>query len=110
MTLFDRPSVPQEDRRPTFQKPDRERVSPCALADVPLDCRARVADVSALPVAQREQLHGYGLLPGRVLRVMQRTPVTVVQIDHIELAIELEVAQAVQVDELMHNTGARDGD
>jgi Fe2+ transport system protein FeoA len=67
---------------------------------VPLDRQARVSDVSAVPLAQREQLHGYGLLPGRVLRVMQRTPVTVVQIEHTELAIEAEVAQAVLVDEL----------
>jgi hypothetical protein len=34
-----------------------------------------------------------------VLRVTQRRPVTVVQIEHTELAIETEVARAVQVDE-----------
>jgi Fe2+ transport system protein FeoA len=59
-----------------------------------------VADVSALPAAQREQLHGYGILPGRVLHIIQRTPVTVVRIEHTELAIEIEVARAVRVDEL----------
>jgi hypothetical protein len=39
-------------------------------------------------------------LPGCVLRVTQRTPVIVVQIEQTELAIETEVARAVQVEEL----------
>lgn len=82
------------------QATERVRVPQCPLADVPLYRRARVVDVSGLPTAQREQLHGYGILPGRIVRVMQRTPVTVVQIEHIELAIETEVARAVRVDEL----------
>jgi hypothetical protein len=71
-----------------------------ALADIPLDHQARVVGMGALPPAQREQLHGYGLLPGRVLRVVQRTPLVVVQIEHAELAIETEVARVIQVDEL----------
>ncbi len=67
-----------------------------ALADVPLEQRARVVDMEALPVAQRDQLHGYGILPGCVLRVVQRTPVTVVQIEHTELALETAIAQAMR--------------
>jgi Fe2+ transport system protein FeoA len=67
---------------------------------VPLDCRARVVDVSALAAPQREQLQGYGILSGSVMRVLQRTPVTVVQIEHTELAIETELARAIWVDEL----------
>jgi Fe2+ transport system protein FeoA len=98
--FFERASVQQQDGHATPERTERGRAPQCALADVPLDRRARVVDVSALPAAQREQLQGYGLLPGRVLRVMQRTPVTVVQIEHTELAIEIEVARAVRVDEL----------
>jgi Fe2+ transport system protein FeoA len=98
--LFDRVSA-QEDKPTTFQDAEYGGASPRALADVRPGGRARVADVNALPAAQRQQLHGYGLLPGRVLRVTQRTPVTVVQIEHTELAIEPEVARAVRVDELV---------
>lgn len=98
--FLDRTST-QQDGSVVTQATERVRVPQCPLADVPLYRRARVVDVSGLPTAQREQLHGYGILPGRVVRVMQRTPVTVVQIEHTELAIETEVAQAVRVDELV---------
>ena len=98
--FLDRTSA-QQDKRATSQEAERVRAAQCALADVPLNCRARVVDVSALPPAQREQLHGYGILPGGVLRVTQRTPVTVVQIEHTELAIETEIARAVRVDVLV---------
>jgi Fe2+ transport system protein FeoA len=57
-------------------------------------------DVSALSAIQREQLRGYGVLTGCELQVTQRTPVTVVRIEHTELAIETAIAQAVWVDEL----------
>jgi Fe2+ transport system protein FeoA len=54
--------------------------------------------MSGLPAAQRDQLQGYGILPGRTLRVIQHTPVTVVQIEHSELAIEPVMAGAVLVE------------
>jgi hypothetical protein len=57
-------------------------------------------DVSALPAGQREQLHGYSILPGRILRVIQHAPVTVVQIEQTELAIETDVARAIRIDEV----------
>jgi Fe2+ transport system protein FeoA len=98
--LLDRASAQRRDGSVTTEATAHAGAPRCALADVPLERRARVVDVSALPTPQREQLHGYGILPGRVLRVTQRTPVTVVQIEHSELAIETEVARAVQVDQL----------
>jgi Fe2+ transport system protein FeoA len=84
----------------THPSAGRGRALRCALADVPLDRRARVVDVSALSAVQREQLRGYGVLTGCELQVTQRTPVTVVRIEHTELAIETAIAQAVWVDEL----------
>lgn len=98
--FLDRISAQQQDERPAPQGTAPRYAHRCALADVPLDYRARVVDMSALPAAQREQLQGYGVLPGCMLRVMQRTPVTVVQIEHTELAIETEIARAIWVDEL----------
>jgi Fe2+ transport system protein FeoA len=90
----------QQDERATPQDTAPRYAPQYVLADVPLYCRARVVDVSALPAAQREQLQGYGIHPGTVMHVMQRTPVTVVQIEHTELAIETEIARAISVDEL----------
>ena len=98
--VLDSMSAQRTDRRAAIEIASSACAPQRALADVALDRRARVVDVSGLPTAQRAQLHGYGIVPGRVLRVMQRTPVTVVQIEQIELAIETEIARAVRVDEL----------
>jgi Fe2+ transport system protein FeoA len=68
---------------------------------VPLDHAARVVEMDALPVAYRDQLRGYGILPGCVLRIIQCSPVTVVQIEHTELAIEWTIAQAVRVEHVV---------
>lgn len=99
-SLIERSAAQRESQRAAAQPPPAASVSACALADVPLASRARVADVSRLPAAQREQLRGYGVLPGCVLRVTQQTPATVVQIEHTELAIEPEIARAIRVDQL----------
>ncbi len=98
--LLDRSTARQLTERTTPQSAERAHLPHATLADVPLDQRARVVDMEALPVIQREQLHGYGILPGCVLRVVQRTPVTVVQIEHTELALETAIACAMRVDEL----------
>jgi Fe2+ transport system protein FeoA len=98
--FLDRMSAPELDERLASQPPEGARAWACALADVPLNRRVQILDLSALSTAQREQLHGYGLLPGGVLRVTQHAPVTVVQIAHTELAIETEVARAVRVAEV----------
>lgn len=84
----------------TRQEAATEGGPACALADLPLGSRARIGDVGGLPAAQREQLRGYGVLPGCVLRVTQQSPATVVQIEHTELAIEPEIARAIQVEQL----------
>jgi Fe2+ transport system protein FeoA len=98
--LLDHSFTQQLDQVAIGQGTERVRAPECALADVPLDQRARVVDMRGLPTAQRDQLHGYGILPGCVLRILQRLPVTVVQIEHAELAIETEIAQAILVEEL----------
>jgi Fe2+ transport system protein FeoA len=95
--MLDRTFAQSDERAPSQRT---EHTRQCALADVPPGRRARVIDVSGLPAAQRAQLHGYGILPGCVLRVMQRTPATVVQIEHTELAIETACARAIWVDTL----------
>jgi Fe2+ transport system protein FeoA len=70
----------------------------CTLAEVPPGRRARVLEMGGLPLGQRERLQAYGLAPGRWLSVLQHSPVTVVQVDHTELAFERELAAKVRVE------------
>ncbi len=58
----------------------------------------RVTQLGALPTSKRLQLEAYGLAPGRRLRVLQQSPVTVVQVDYTELALESDLAAAVSVE------------
>jgi Fe2+ transport system protein FeoA len=60
--------------------------------------RARVATLEALPADQRERLQAYGLVPGQWVRVVQHAPVTVVQVEQTELALEAQIARGVQVE------------
>lgn len=70
------------------------------LTGTPVGRRVRLADfgdeVSSL---QREQLHAYGMSPPRDIRVLQQHPMTVVLCDHIELALEHEIAHGIWVTE-----------
>ena len=47
---------------------------------------------------QREQLIAYGLAEGRLLRVLQQRPMTVILADEIELALEHAVARHIWVE------------
>lgn len=50
-----------------------------------------------VPTAQREQLQAYGISTGQEVVVVQHSPVTIIQVDHTELALEAEVAETVLV-------------
>ena len=68
------------------------------LADVPPGWMAKVAGFAeGFPANRRAQLLAYGLVPDYWVRVMQHSPVTVIQVEHTELALERELAGAVQV-------------
>jgi Fe2+ transport system protein FeoA len=49
--------------------------------------------------ARTWHLQSYGVVPGCWLRVIQQSPVTIVQVDHLELAIERGLAAFIQVGE-----------
>jgi hypothetical protein len=71
------------------------------LADVPAGFRAKVGGFCAdLPADRLAYLQGYGLAPGYWVRVLQHSPVTVVQVEFTELALETELACEVQVDQM----------
>jgi Fe2+ transport system protein FeoA len=46
---------------------------------------------------RRALLRAYGLVPGYLIRVVQHTPVSVIQIEHAEIALENELAGEVYV-------------
>lgn len=52
---------------------------------------------SSIPRPRREQLEAYGLSAGRRVFVVQHAPVTVLRVDHTELALEAELAAAILV-------------
>ena len=71
------------------------------LADVLPGEEARLSGFSPdLPPERSAHLQAYGLVPGRFVRVLQQAPVTVVQIEHCEIALETELAGQVHVAQL----------
>jgi Fe2+ transport system protein FeoA len=70
------------------------------LADVTPGSTAKIKGFcEKLPKDRCSHLRAYGLAPGHLVKVLQHSPVTVIQIDHTELAIELELACEIQVEE-----------
>jgi Fe2+ transport system protein FeoA len=77
-----------------------EKESGMTLTDVFPGARVRIAGFSGdLSSHQQEHLQAYGLVAGRKVRVLQHSPVTVVQVEHLELAMEAELAGKVRVDQ-----------
>jgi Fe2+ transport system protein FeoA len=70
------------------------------LAGIRPGRQAKILGFSAnLPPDRLAHLLAYGLLPGRQVQVLQHTPVTVVQIEHFELALERALAREIRVEE-----------
>ena len=68
------------------------------LSEVQPGRRTRVVDfLPGLPADRRAQLQAYGLTPGYSIQVVQHSPVTIIQIDQTELALEPSLAYQVQV-------------
>lgn len=68
------------------------------LTQVPVGGQARVAVLEGLSTSQCERLQAYGLAPGNWVSVVQHSPVTVVQVEHTELAFEAEIACHVKME------------
>ena len=51
-----------------------------------------------LEPAFREHLAAYGLVPGHVVTVLAQKPMTLVLCDHVELALEGEIARKLRVE------------
>jgi Fe2+ transport system protein FeoA len=46
---------------------------------------------------QRAHLLAYGVIPGSIIRVIQQTPVTILEVDQLELALEKKIANSIKV-------------
>ena len=68
------------------------------LADVlPGQAAQLMGFAPGLPQERWAHLQAYGLVPGRFVRVLQHAPVTVVQVEHCEIALENELARQICV-------------
>lgn len=57
---------------------------------------ARVTGFSSrIPSEKRAILRAYGLVPGYPIRIMQHSPVSVIQVEHTEIALEPELAAEI---------------
>lgn len=71
------------------------------LRDLPVGSRGRVCEFAAhTPPRCREALTAYGVCPGQWLCVLRTSPVTVVEVDQLELALEGDLAELIELDQL----------
>jgi Fe2+ transport system protein FeoA len=79
-----------------------------ALDRVPAGTTARLAEPEpTLASSFRELLAAYGLVPGHLVTVVAQKPMPIVLCDHVELAIEADVAAKLRVDAGPAGQGAR---
>lgn len=72
--------------------------SPRLLADLEPNSRARILGFAPqISVDRKAHLQAYGILPGNILRVHQKRPVTIIQVEHTELALESDLAELIYV-------------
>lgn len=89
---------PKRSRR---QARARHRNGCLTLADVPPGFRARVVGfLDSFPADRRAYLQAYGMAKNDWVTVVQHSPVTVIRLEHTELALESELAGGIQVQQI----------
>lgn len=58
----------------------------------------RVVEIGEGASSWHERLQAYGIAPGREVTVVQQAPVTVVRVDHVDLAFEAAIARHIVVE------------
>lgn len=72
-----------------------------SLFDVAVGKRACVRGFfPGLSSERQAYLQAYGVMPGYLVRILQQRPVTVVQVENMELAMEGNLARQIEVDEV----------
>ena len=68
------------------------------LADVPPGSKAELVGFSdTFPADRKAYLQAYGLVMNHQIQVVQHTPVTIIRLDNIELALENDLAKGIKV-------------
>ena len=68
------------------------------LADVPPGSQVEVVGFSDnFPADRKAYLQAYGLVMNHQVQVVQHTPVTIIRLDNIELALENDLAKGIMV-------------
>jgi Fe2+ transport system protein FeoA len=75
------------------------------LADAPRGTRVRINELAGLSSERRHQLQAYGLTPGGIVEIVQQSPVTVVKVDHLDLAFESVIARGIRVEPVARESG-----
>jgi Fe2+ transport system protein FeoA len=83
---------------PDSSAPTGHRAATLTLAETPTGAWATVREIGSLSPARRDHLHAYGIVPGRLLRVIRQANVSIVEVEHTELALEAEIARGVLVE------------
>jgi Fe2+ transport system protein FeoA len=101
MTLFGIKisSPPQQNAHPSLRK-KRLAVHEGAmtLAQAPPGRWVMVRKyLPGMPAERYAQLRAYGLAPGTHIFVLQQAPITVIRLDHLELALEHSLGREIQV-------------
>jgi Fe2+ transport system protein FeoA len=58
----------------------------------------RIEALDGLSEGRCHQMQAYGLAPGRSVKVVQQSPVTVVRVEHLDLAFESDIARGIHVE------------
>lgn len=67
------------------------------LSHIEAGFEATVVDLSGMPTARAMRLGAFGLMPGALVRVIQRWPVPVLRIGETELGLEADVLEQIRV-------------
>ncbi|NIM93235.1 MAG: hypothetical protein GTO18_05935 [Anaerolineales bacterium] len=70
--------------------------------DIPPGSHVRILSIEGTTADKRNRLLAFGVTPGSYVEVKQHRPVTVIQVDFTELALEEDVASQIQVDRVFH--------
>ncbi|HWB69905.1 MAG TPA: ferrous iron transport protein A [Solirubrobacterales bacterium] len=86
------------------------RPRPTRLSELRPGRRARVVAIEGPAAAWCERLRAYGVVPGCRLLLVQHAPVTVVQVEHLDLAFEAPIAAGILVSAGSGRTSEEPGD
>ncbi len=67
------------------------------LWHVPPGQDATILGFETLPLDFQHYLQAYGVVPGRTVHVLAQRPVTIIQVEHTELAFEPQIARCILV-------------